>query len=188
MQGSKNDVARFSRGNGSFDGFQVTHFADEDDVRILSQRAAQGLGETWNVDADLTLIDRRRLVGMVVLDGVFQRDDVVVHVLVDVGDHAGQSRRLTTSGRPGHQHQAAWPSNHLGDDCRRPQLLERQELVGNPPQHHGDGALLLEDGDTKACLASESKPEVGATHLLQFLLVTLRTDTLHQGNRVFRFQ
>ena len=40
------------------DRLQVAHFADEDDVRVHPQGAAQRLGEVGHVDADLALIDR----------------------------------------------------------------------------------------------------------------------------------
>ena len=46
VEGSEDDVARFGRGNGCLDRFEVSHFADEDNVRILSQGAADGFGET----------------------------------------------------------------------------------------------------------------------------------------------
>ena len=36
-----------------FDGFQVAQFADQDDVRVFAQRAAQGGGKRLGVDARL---------------------------------------------------------------------------------------------------------------------------------------
>ena len=76
--------------DGRFDRFQVAHFADQDHVRVLPQRAANRLGERRHVDADLALVDRRLLVLVLKLDRVFDRDDVMVDVLVEVVDHAGQ--------------------------------------------------------------------------------------------------
>ena len=78
VQRAEHDVARFGRGDGRFDRFQVAHFADEDHVRVLPQRAANRFGERRHVDADLALVDRRLLVVVIELDRVFDRDDVVV--------------------------------------------------------------------------------------------------------------
>jgi hypothetical protein len=68
--------------DGRLDGLEVAHFADEDHVRVLTQGAAEGLGEAGHVVADLALVDDRLLVVVVVLDRVFDRDDVPVEVLL----------------------------------------------------------------------------------------------------------
>ena len=46
VQRAEHDVARFGRGDGRFDRFQVAHFADQDHVRVLPQGAAQSLRRT----------------------------------------------------------------------------------------------------------------------------------------------
>ena len=46
VQRAEHDVARFGRGDGRFDRFQVAHFADEDHVRVLPQRAAKASEKT----------------------------------------------------------------------------------------------------------------------------------------------
>ena len=86
---------------GRLDRGQVAHFADQDDVGVHPQGAADRLGEVGDVDADLALIDQRLLVLVVVLDRVFDRDDVAVHVVVDPVDHAtpGWSSCPSRSGR-----------------------------------------------------------------------------------------
>ncbi len=80
VQRAEDDVAGFGRGDRRLDRLQVAHFAHEDHVRVLSQRAANGLGERRHVDADLALVHRTLLVLMVELDRVLDRDDVVVEV------------------------------------------------------------------------------------------------------------
>src|SRR5690606_617167 len=76
VERAEHDVARFGGGDGGLDRFQVAHFADEDHVRVLPERAADRLREGGDVDADFALVDRRLLVVVVELDGVFDRDDV----------------------------------------------------------------------------------------------------------------
>ena len=137
VQRAEHHVARFGGGDGRFDRFQVAHFADEDHVGVLPQRAANGLGEARHVDADLALVDRRLLVVVVELDRVFDRDDVVVDVLVDVVDHAGQRGAFARAGRPGHQKQPAGPHDQLLADRRAGRAAPCVSmLVGNLPQHH----------------------------------------------------
>ena len=43
---AEDQVAGRRRGDGQFDGFQVAHFTDEDDVRVFAQRAAQARRQT----------------------------------------------------------------------------------------------------------------------------------------------
>ena len=109
VQRAEHDVARFGRGDGRLDRFQVAHFADQDHVGVLPQGAANRLGEAGDVDADFALVDRRLLVVVIELDRVFDRDDVVIDVVVDVVDHRRQRGRLARTGRTGHQDQPARP-------------------------------------------------------------------------------
>ncbi len=59
-----------------FDRLEVAHFADEDDVRILPQRAAQRLRERPRVDRDLALVDDRLAVAVQELDRILDRHHV----------------------------------------------------------------------------------------------------------------
>ena len=54
----------------------VAHLADQDDVGILAQRAAQRVRERLRVDRDLALVDDRVVVAVQVLDRVLDRHDV----------------------------------------------------------------------------------------------------------------
>ena len=57
MQRGEDQVARLRRGEGRFNGDEVTHLADEDDVRILPQAGPQ-LGDLLLV-VDLCVIGVR---------------------------------------------------------------------------------------------------------------------------------
>jgi hypothetical protein len=59
------------------DRLLVAHLADEDDVRVLAQDAAQRALERVRVLPDLALVDDRRLVAVQELDRVLDRDDVL---------------------------------------------------------------------------------------------------------------
>ena len=140
--------------------------------------------EIGHVDADLALIDQALDVVVEVLDRVFQRDDVLVVVVVDEVDHAGQAGGLARTGRPGDQQQTARPDDEPANDLGDAHLLEGHELAGNTPQHHADVAALLEDGHAEADAVDELDGEVGAPFFLQFLLAAIRRDALHQAGGI----
>ena len=193
VERAEDDVPRFGGGNRGFDRFQVAHFPDEDDVRVLTQRAADRVGEGHNVDADFALVDGRLFMIVVEFDRVFDRDDVVVDVRVQPVDASGERRRLPGTGRAGNQNHAARTLNQLFHDGRRPELLHREHVVRNLTQNHPGVPLLFEDGNAETGFVAEREPEVGAAALLQFLLAAARRDTFHQRNGVgrlerFRFQ
>ena len=76
----------------------------------------------------------------------------------------------------------------IGNDRRQTELLEGQELVWNPPQHHADVTALFEDGDAKPSLVTERESKVRPADFLKLLLVALGSDTLHQTDCVFGSQ
>src|SRR4029077_16887619 len=92
------------RGGNSF---EVAHFADEDDVGILTERGGQGGGEVGGVDFDFALVDEAALVAVQKLDGVLDGDEVVGAIGVDAVDHGGERGGLTGTGGAGNQNQAA---------------------------------------------------------------------------------
>jgi hypothetical protein len=61
VQGAEHQVAGFGRRQRQADGFQVAHFADQDDVRVFAQRRAQGVGERQGMRADFALVDQALL-------------------------------------------------------------------------------------------------------------------------------
>ena len=129
---------------------------------IRSARRMPSL-KSGHVDADLALVDRALLVLVVVLDRVFQRDDVPVVVVVDEVDHA--DARLVVLPEPVGPVTSSRPRGRMISDriaSGHADLLERQELARDPPQHHADGAALLEDGDAEAvrrrCTRWRSRP------------------------------
>ena len=107
MQGGEGQVPRFGYPDGHLHGFQVAHFADQDDIGILAQDGPQGIGIGQRVGEQLALVDQRFLGGEKILDGVFDGDNVDRPLGVDVLDHAGQARRLAAPGGPGDEDEAA---------------------------------------------------------------------------------
>ena len=76
VQRREHQVAGLGGVHRGFDRFHVAHFADQDDVRVLAQGAAQRVGERSRVDADLALVDDALVVAVQVFDRVLDGDDV----------------------------------------------------------------------------------------------------------------
>ena len=95
VERAEHEVARFGGGDGCADRLEVVHFAHEDHVRVLAERAADRLGEARHVGADLALRDKRLAGGVVEFDRVFDRDDVYAAFAVDHVEHRGERGRFT---------------------------------------------------------------------------------------------
>ena len=188
VQSSENDVPCFRRRNSGFDGFQVSHFTDENDVRVLTQGAANGFRKRRNVDADFTLVDCTFDVVVIEFDRVFNRNDVTVNRFVQMLDHGGQRCRFTGTGRPGNENHASRTQNQFCNNRRGVEVFERHQLNGNLSQNHRDAASLLEYGNTETRLVAEGETEVRTADFLKFLLAAFRRDAFHQGDGVVRFQ
>lgn len=78
----------FCGGYGCIDGLEVTHFSDQDNVRVLTESRSQGACEAVYVLPDLTLVYHGLLVGVQILDRILDCDDVAVLGTVDVVYHA----------------------------------------------------------------------------------------------------
>ena len=83
-------MAGFRRDQSRFDGLQVTHFADQDHVRILTERTAKSLGERTRIDVDLALRYKGFFVAMEKFDRVLDRDDMAVALLVNMVNDRGK--------------------------------------------------------------------------------------------------
>ena len=76
VQRAHDEVAGLGGDDGRLDRLEVAHFADEDDVGVLAQGAAQGGREVDGVVPDLALVDEAQAVVVDVLDRVLDGDDV----------------------------------------------------------------------------------------------------------------
>ena len=181
MQRAKHHVAGFGGRDRRLHRLQVAELAHEDHVGILPQGPTECLGEARHVAADLPLVDRALLRAVVKLDRILDRDDVVVVVFVDEVDQRGERGALAGAGGPGDEKQATGPRDHLLADLGHAELLGREQLVGDLPQHHRHGAALLEHAHAKSGQILEGEAEVAAPLLGEFGLAPLGCDRLHEA-------
>ena len=116
MERTKDHVPRFGSGNGGRDRGQVSHFPDENHVGVHSQGSPQRFGEVRDIDPNFPLIDRRLFVLMVVLDRIFEGNNMVVGGIVQVVDHTGKTGGLTASRRTGDEEQTAGTHDQVTND------------------------------------------------------------------------
>ena len=138
VQRREHEVAGLGGGQRRVDRLLVAHLADEDDVRVLAQDAAQRALEGAGVHADLALVDDRVAVAVQELDRVLDRDDVLVHRPVHVVDHRRERGRLAGAGGAGEQDDAALLLGEAGDDRREVELLDRLDVHRDRAQDERD--------------------------------------------------
>jgi hypothetical protein len=156
--------------------------------RVFAQRRAQRVVEAQCVRADLALVDQT-LLGLVhELDRVLDRQHVAEFVFVQVVDHRRQRRRLARAGRPGHEHQTARLEREFGEHLRRVELLQRQDLRRNGPEHRAGAAVLVERVDAKTRQALDLEREVALQRFFVGLALRVVHDVVHHAVNLFVVQ
>src|SRR5438105_325900 len=181
VQGGEDQVARLRRQQRGFDRLEVAHFADEDDVRILSQGAPQRVREGHRVHADLALVDERAVVAVQVFDRILDRHDVRGAGRCALVDPRRERRALARAGGARHEHQAALVLRDLLEDLRQRELVDGRNLHRDDAEDHPDGAALLERVAAEAAEAGDAVGEVDLAVLLELFPVPGRQD--RRGNR-----
>ena len=135
-------MAGLRGGDGDAHGFGVAHFTDDDDVGRLTESGAERSGKVRRVDADFHLLDDAADVLMLVLDGIFDDDDVARFAAVDVVDQGGHGRGLAGARGAPDEHQAALQVGQGFDGRGKVQLPERRDTGGEDANGGGSAALL----------------------------------------------
>ncbi len=131
MQGGNDQMSSLCRRQSRLDGFFITHLADQDDIRSLTERCAKTGYIAFCIQADLSLSYNTLIMAVQILDRILQRDNVSIARFVDLINDAGKSRALTASCRSGHQHKAL---RHLGDfnnHIRNMQVSKIRKIEGD---------------------------------------------------------
>ncbi len=83
---AEHQVARFRGAESDLHSFTVTHFADKDDLRRLTQGGAQPAGKRVEIRAEFPLIESGFGLRVNKFDGILQRDDMDPLRFIDVVD------------------------------------------------------------------------------------------------------
>ena len=150
MQCSEYKVTCLSRCDGCLDGLPVSHFADEYNVRVLTERCAEARSKTHCVFSYLTLVDSREVRCIDILDRVFKCDDVASLVVIDVVEHRRQACRFTGTRLTGNKDDSLVVLRQIQSRRRQSQCFQFRDLVGEQSQRHRRQSLLAEYMDTAA--------------------------------------
>src|SRR5208282_5040214 len=185
VQGGENHVTRFGRVQGGPDGFQVAHFAHQNDIWILTERSAQGCRERRRIDFDLALVHVAFFVAVQKFDGVFDGDDVLGARRIDAVDHGGEGGRFARAGHSGDQHQTARHVANLLDYLRQEQFVKRADFGGNDAEHQSHIAALLKYVHTEASQAGDAVGHIDFRGLFEFLFLPCRHHAERHVQHVF---
>src|SRR6202021_3921653 len=103
----KQKIPVFRGGAGCAHRFRIAHPPYHENIRCLTKGCAKGGGKIWRVSADLDLLDDAPNVGVLVLDGIFDGDDVAGFATVDVVDQCGECGRFPRTGGTADQYETS---------------------------------------------------------------------------------
>ena len=129
---------------------------------------------------DFTLVDQAFLALVDKFDRILNGQDVGVIVGVDVIDHRRQRRRLARSGRAGHQNQPTRVAGDFLEEFGAAQILQRQDLGGNGPEHRRRAPVLIEGVDAEAGDAWQFEREVALQEFLVIAALLVVHDVVDQ--------
>ena len=185
MQRGQHEVAGVGRAHGGGEGKGVAHFSDHDHVGILPERGLERSAEGGRVQAHLALLDDRLVVLEDELDGIFQRDNVLPEVGVDVLKHGRERRRFPRTGGACDQHDAALGFRDLEGDFHEAELFEGRHLGLDQTKSQGPGPALLEDVGAESADAGNEVGEVRLTVGIESDAVVRRHDLLDHAVHPF---
>ncbi len=143
----------------------VAHLADKEDIRVLAEGGDERPGEVGGVRADLDLLHDRLPVPVFVLDGVLDRDDVLLLLANHPVEKGGEGGRLPGAGGPRDEDEAARDAGQIVERGGKTQLGEG----GDPPRQNTEGGRLAPlrpvDVDPKAADGGHAEGEVDGARL-----------------------
>src|SRR5690606_3018346 len=115
-----------------------------------------------------------------VLDGIFDRHDVLAAFAVDLVDDRRERRALARTRRTGNEHQPARAIRELGDALGQAQLVEAQDLERDGAERTRYRAPLQEDVGAKARKALYPEGQIELLALFEGDLLILREHRVAQ--------
>jgi hypothetical protein len=155
MEGAQDEMPRLGGGQADLDRLPIPHFADEDHLRRLAERGPQSARKGIEIVPHLPLIEGGHLVGMGVLDRIFEGDDVDRLLFIDIIEERRERRRLAASRRTGHEDDPVLLLGHLVEGLGKVHLLEGRDPGLQLSQDDGVVPPLRENVHAEAGLARE---------------------------------
>jgi hypothetical protein len=153
VQGAKNEVAGFGGSHRDAHGFRVAHFADHDNVRSLAESGAKCGGEVGSVGAYFDLLDDAAHVLMLVLDGIFDDNDVTGFAAVDGVHQSGESSGLAGTRGTTDEDQTARDLRERFNRRRKVEFAKSRNSGGEHPDGRSSPPLFAMQVDAEAAQA-----------------------------------
>ena len=181
MDGREHHVARIGSGKRNLHRFEVTDFAHEQHVRVLTEGGTQGVRIRKRIHADFALRNDGLFVPVKVFNRVFDGDDVDCFALVDVIQHGRKRRRLSGTGRSRHKHKATAGKRHIADNFGQMKFFKRRNLRLDVTNHDGDGTALAEYVHTETSHIAGAHGKVAFLILFKTQLLVAVHDIIQEG-------
>ncbi len=123
-------MAGLSRRYCDSHGLRIAHFADHNDVWRLAQGGPQRRGKIWCVYPNFDLLDQAAKVDVLILDRIFDGDDVPGISLIDQINQGSQCRGFSRPCRATNQNQSPRQTAQSLHHGREIQFTERGYLGG----------------------------------------------------------
>jgi hypothetical protein len=124
VKGGKDEVSGFSGRDGDRHAFGIAHFSDNENVWGLAKSGPQRSGKIGRISSDLDLFDDAACVGVFVLDGIFDGEDMAGFALVDLVDDGGERGRLAGSCGSADEDETATEIGELSDFGRETKFAQ----------------------------------------------------------------
>jgi len=137
----------------------IPHFADHDDVRVLAQNVPERMMERNRVQADLPLFNHRLIVFKNVFNRVFQRNDMLFEITVNVFNHGRERGGFAATGGSGHQHDSAGGFGNFFYLLQQPEFFKAGHLRLDVAHRQTPLAALLKQigAETPDCPGQNTK-------------------------------
>ena len=154
-------MARLARRERNLHRLRIAHLADHNHVRRLPQRRAQRRWKIRRIDANLDLLDDALVMGVLVFDRIFNRDDVLRIARVDRVHQRRHGCGFSRSRRAAHEHQAMRQTGQLFHLCRKPQRRQVRRFGRQRANGHCRPAAFAMEIHAKAAQIGAPQRDVG---------------------------
>lgn len=97
MERREYKVSSFCKCDCGFHGLKVTHFSDDDHIRIFTKNRLDSMTKALKMFSEFSLMNKRKLILVDELYRIFEGDDMSTHGAIDIIQHSRHGCRFTTS-------------------------------------------------------------------------------------------
>jgi len=147
----------------------VPHFANHDNVRILTQDVFKSMVKRKRVETNFTLLDHTLVILEDIFDWVFEGDDVLFGTGIDMFNHCRKGGGFAATGRTSHQKQYHEEIRLSCESAQEVQLLETWNMRFDIAHRQTPLAALLEKICSKSANIGDEVGKVGFALVGDFL-------------------